>query len=596
MTPLPFTEAVIRQHTTPESFRRGQEYVRQGLVTAIARRDNSIEAEVFGSAPDPYEVRVHFDAGGISVATCTCPVEVGWCKHIVATLLTYLSEPDAVEERPSLKAAIDELDRDQMREILVALADRDPSLSRTIEVEIALLSPAGSGSNESSKPEVRPRLVPVDTKALRREVRGALHSLDRMRASDAYWQVGSVIGEVRGFLDRAWAFTHAGDGRTAMTMLEAITDEYVKEWMNLDGSDGDTGDFFSVIGDAWTEAVLSADLSEDERGTWTARLEEWQDEIVDYGIDDAFGAAIDALELGWDDPDLQAVLAGELVVEDAWYGWNEEIHAGLTVARLNVLERQGRNEEYLRLAGAAGLTWLYAAALVRMGRIDEATEYGLARFRTAGQALALAQRLREQQAVSSALTVAEHGMSLDGPKTQLAIWLRDMAGGLGRSDLALSAAETAFQEDRSLSSFLAIKELAGDQWLQRREPLLDQLRGVRGYSRVGVAEVFIHEGLIDDAIATVDGSTDYYAIEPVVKAAVATRPDWAIGAAKDQAESIMDASQAQYYHHAVRWLGHARDAYLAAGRRAEWQAYVDGLIKHHGRKHKLVPMLKGLGR
>ena len=83
--------------------------------------------------------------------------------------------------------------------------------------------PQPAGLSITLSPFRRPTLetMPVDAKALRRQVRGALHGLDRMRASEAYWYVGRVVGEVRDILEQAWAFVRAGDGRTALAMLEA---------------------------------------------------------------------------------------------------------------------------------------------------------------------------------------------------------------------------------------------------------------------------------------------------------------------------------------------------------------------------------------
>ena len=101
------SESVVRQHATAESFQRGQQYYREGAVLEVARRGDVLEAEVEGSMPTPYRVRVSVDAGGITRATCTCPYDWGgWCKHIVATLLTCVHEPARVEERPAAESAV----------------------------------------------------------------------------------------------------------------------------------------------------------------------------------------------------------------------------------------------------------------------------------------------------------------------------------------------------------------------------------------------------------------------------------------------------------------------------------------------------------
>jgi len=76
-------------------------------------------------------------------------------------------------------------------------------------------------------------------------------------------------------------------------------------------------------------------------------------------------------------------------------------------------------------------------------------------------------------------------------------------------------------------------------------------------------------------------------------AAVDDRPDWVVRAARQQAERIIEAGRSKYYHHAVNWLDRARGAYRAAGREAEWQAYLRDIRTRHGRKYKLMDLLKG---
>jgi uncharacterized Zn finger protein len=77
-------------------------------------------------------------------------------------------------------------------------------------------------------------------------------------------------------------------------------------------------------------------------------------------------------------------------------------------------------------------------------------------------------------------------------------------------------------------------------------------------------------------------------------AVIEHRPDWVIQAARQQAERIMDAGQAKYYHHAVNWLAKAKAAYLVADREAERRAYLKELRARHQRKYKLMGMMEGL--
>jgi uncharacterized Zn finger protein len=591
---VPFlSEAAIRQQATAESFRRGEDYYRRGAVVSVVQRGNTIQSEVEGSQYEPYRVRVTFDEGGITSAVCDCPYDWGgWCKHIVATLLACLHEPDSVEVRPTLDGLLAELDREQLQGLLMHLATRDPSVADEIEGQVALLQSAPPGPESPQATMPSPRRTAVDPQPVRRQVSAILHSLDRMRPSEAYWHVGSVVDEVRQLLDQVQGFIEAGDGNNALVLLEAITDEYVRGWVYLDDSDGDAGGFFGELGTAWTEAGLVADLSPAEREQWAQKLTQWQGEVGDYGIDDVFDPAQASILHGWDYPPLQRVLRGEITRLGAWEGEAPWYADELAVARLKVLERQERYQEYLHLAEAEGQLHLYVIMLARMGRVQEAVDEGLRYLDEPAQFLSLARALREREELAAALRVAEHGLTLDGPKGELAAWLSDLADSMGEPERALNAATVAFRGSPSMAAYLRVQELAGERWSEFREELLAHLRQVSFYSLAQV-DVFLHEGLLDDAIHAVEKGASYDFIERVMDAVVEHRPEWVIQAARQQAERIMDAGKAKYYHHAVGWLEKARAAYRAAGREADWQAYLGEIRTRHGRKYKLMGMLEG---
>jgi hypothetical protein len=88
-----------------------------------------------------------------------------------------------------------------------------------------------------------------------------------MRRSDAYWHVGAVVDQVRQVLEQAKGFVAARDGRSTLAILEAITETYVADWLELDDSDGEAGAFFEDLGALWTEAILTPDPTARERAT-----------------------------------------------------------------------------------------------------------------------------------------------------------------------------------------------------------------------------------------------------------------------------------------------------------------------------------------
>src|SRR6266700_6725305 len=73
-----------------------------------------------------------------------------------------------------------------------------------------------------------------------------------------------------------------------------------------------------LLGAAWTEAILRADLTREEREQWADQLAAWHEELDDYGVDEAFDAPQTAALDGWDYPPLQRVLQGRITEQGAW--------------------------------------------------------------------------------------------------------------------------------------------------------------------------------------------------------------------------------------------------------------------------------------
>ncbi len=500
------------------------------------------------------------------------------------------------EALPALESLLSGLNRDQLQSLLLQLAEQEPSLISTIEKQASLLQTSSSQPTTPS-PKIAPKPpIAVDTKAIRRQVRSSIHSLDRMRSSEAYWHVGAVVNEIGQLVEQAWALIKADDGRQALTVLEAITEEYMGEWEDLDDSDGEVSGFFSELGTAWTEAILSADLTREERAQWADQFAAWQAELDDYGVDEAFDTSQTAALDGWDYPPLKRVLQGTITEQGAWDGEPPYYADDLTEARLHILERRGRFQEYLYLAEAEGHTQEYVTTLVRLGRVEEAISYGRQYLATPEEALALAKALYEHGEYEQSLQVAEHGLSLEGRKASLAKWLRDQAWSMGEKTRALTAAEVAFRDEINLENYQRVAEIAEEQWPERRTGLLDHARQTKSSYPKGQIDVFLHEGLINDAIAALDPYASHTLVEQVVDAALQLQSQlhWAIQACRKQAEYIMDRGKAELYSSAANWLAKARKAYQMLEHQEEWQTYLDELLSQHGRKYKLVPMLKAL--
>jgi len=558
-------------------------------VVDLQQRGDTLLAQVEGSEYDPYEVTIELANGELVEADCTCPYDRGgYCKHIVAALLTYLRKPGQITQRPPVTELLASLSDEEVRVLLTQLLSEQPRLVDWVETQVALKKTLAE-TPVMSQPQQRQ--TPIDPAPFHKQAQALFRGYDY----GDYYAGSSIAHQMSQLMDKVSPFLDAGDGRNALLILEAITGPYVDNWSEFDDSDGEMAGAFDELGSLFTEAILSTDLSADERKAWIKKLTAWQKEVDDYGVDTGFGAAIAAAEQGWDYPPLLKVLReGQITEKGAWEGESPWYADDLALARLNVLERQGRTTEYLRLAEAEGQIALYLTMLVKLGRGQEAVEYAKQYMTTTDEALALAQALREHNQPGDALKIAEQGLSLHGESLPLARWLRDFAAQMFQPELALQAAKAAFGRSPSLAEYLAAEAVAGSAWPAVKGELLKQLAATH-YAPSKI-DIYLHEGMVDEAVKAVDKSSyiGYDALERVVDAATARHPDWVIRQCRKQAEEIMDGGKSQYYHHAIRWLEKTRLAYLAAGQTQEWRSYLEGLITKHARKYSLRPQLEAL--
>ncbi len=577
------SEASIRRHASSKSLERGQDYYKSGSVTSLIQRGNELSAKVEGSEFEPYLVSIDFDKGGITSAFCTCPYNFeGWCKHIIATLLTCLHQPDRIEQRPKLDELLAPLTREQLQLVLHKLSLEQPEWVDAIEQQIIQITPP-----KSTKSQKGSRHTSVDPKPIERQV-------ERIIARyEGQWNDYPAMEEIEEILKKADAFIEKGDGNNGLIIVGAVVRAYVQDWMNLDGSSGESGGFFEVLDASLAEAILSAELSKGDRQQWQRELETWQAEVDAYGIE-SFAMSLTALAQGWDYPPLQRVFQGEITQLGAWEGEAPDFADELAQIRLSILERQERYEEYQYLAQAEGQTDLYLRILAKLGRTEEAIAQAQQHMTTAAEAFTLAQTLREQGKLEQALSIAKQGLDLGGDNTyRLAIWTSELAEGIDE-EIAFQARLQAFQLFPSLADYLKVKELAGSQWKTLKTKLLKQLRQKTTLDDGAKVAIFLEERLIEDAIATVDQLSSFQSdiIHATMDAAMTDRPEWVIENARRRAESIMNDGKAQYYYHAANWLRKVRAGYLQLGQAQEWKQYHKQLMQTHSRKRKLVSILE----
>ena len=443
----------------------------------------------------------------------------------------------------------------------------------------------------SQQPATPTRRSSVDPASYRRAVqqilRGAVRDWESGRDDD------SIQYDLQALIDKAQDFTEHGDGPNALVALEAITGACADHWDEVAEYGADSDEVVADLNQAWTEAILSTDLTPKEKAALEQHLTDWQDELGG-----SFAMSLEALRQGWDYPPLRRVLRGHITESGAWDAEAPDYADDLARIRLRILDRQQRHQEYLYLAEAESQSEPYLTMLARLGRVEDAMEAAKTHLDSLETAFALARALREKEALVPALAIAQAGLNLPGQphrQYELAVWTSELAAELGDSQKALAARVAAFKAQPAAGDYQKALELAGAAASAVRAELLQVFRQHQGWdSNPAKVDIFLQEGLLDDAIAAVEDLGYYQAdlVKQVMAAVLNQRPDWVIDNAVHRAEEIMNAARANAYHHAVEWLQQAQAAYLASGRQAAWQAYRTRLLQLHARKYKLVGMLK----
>jgi uncharacterized Zn finger protein len=569
------TESALKSLSSPESFARGHELYQSDAVFDSFRQGDILTGKCEGSSAPFYQLRVKLDEGGIQEASCTCPYDWGgYCKHIVALMLTYIHNPGAFIEQKNIKELLGQLDKDALVHLITKMVDKNPDLYSWLQTAI----PVASAKSQPIQSRTQ-RKTEVSKTAYKRQIQSILHSLQGYRMSEAYWMMDGMVDQLDHVRDTAYGFLEADDAQGALVILTTLLTEVSGSFEQFDDSDGELGGFFSELALPLVEAILSADLSKTERHSLFNELEPVVEDLSAYGIDD-LDVILAALNLGWSE---------EVLDEQEDYDYDETI---LIEAKLNILERQNRVEEYLKLCLEAGEYRRYILKQIEVGEFEKAKEVAWKTITQASDTLIVARALRDGGHLPDALRLAEKGLDLDGNKHELGAWLAPIEETQGQIDKAIQAYQAAFTSLPSLELYGILKKLSGTNWGNLRSVLMQVLQASPHIDVL--VDVYLSEEEWDKAIRVADkaGEWNYSLIEKVADAVFPFRPDWVIQASRKQAEGLIAKTQAKYYATAARWLAKMKQAYLSSGRKAEWLSYLDGLKSTYSRRPALQAELR----
>jgi tetratricopeptide (TPR) repeat protein len=491
-------------------------------------------------------------------------------------VLTYINNTDAFIEQKNIQELLGQLDKDALIRLIAKMVDKNPDMYTWLQTSI----PVATAKSKPVKPRSK-RKTEVSKSEYKRQIQSILHSLHGYRMSEAYWMMGGMVSQLDHIRDTAYELLEAGDAQGALVVLTTLLTEVSGSFEQFDDSDGELGGFFSELALPLVEAILSADVNKTERRSLSKELEPVIEKLSAYGIDD-LDVILAALNRGWSD---------ELLNELEDYDSDETI---LIEAKLNILHRQNRVEEYLKLCLETGEYRRYILKQIEVGEFEKAVEVAWKTLTQASDALMVARALRVAGHLPDALRLAEKGLSLEGSKQDLGTWLGPIEETQGQLEQAIQAYQVAFTSLPSLELYSTLKKLSGADW-EHLKPVLMQILQASQHADV-LVDVYLSEEEWDLAIGVADkaGELNYSLLEKVTDAVLPFRPDWVIQASRKQAEGLIARTQSKYYAIAARWLAKMKQAYLSSGRKAEWLSYLDGLKSTYSRRPALQAELRKL--
>jgi uncharacterized Zn finger protein len=626
----PLTDDMIAAQTDSGSFSRGKTYFRGGRIFAAVRRGSTLRARCHGSSGGPYLVEAKLAPADRPKAkkpvsySCDCP-RGGFCKHVVALLLTWIADPSSFVVRPPLGEMLAGKSQKELIALIELMVAENPDLEELLDIPV-LITDAPGGQ-------------PVEEAAIRRQVAAIFGASSgwhgRSNYEDYYQTAARTAAKLERLVDLAVSSAAAGQWRNTLRIFAVLVEELATKLPSLYDAHGylyaimtQADLHLAACLDAQGDAPAEDRLSDAERARLLdALLTIWQLSIDSGGVD-----------LGEEGP--RAIARSASQEEQRRIGaW---LRKALKPASSTDWNRAWKNRATLNfislLAGDAGLSdeellseyrnadlWDDAAdLLLRIGRVDEALAIASRRLTGAATLLPFAEQVLatgDPRRIAQMITLVDdrlweqEGQNLQDDQT-LREWLARRYAEHGPPDKALAMARERFDAAPSKATYDAVRHAAllpgqpSDPWPALRPQLIATLRK-RG-DWYGLIDIYLAEGEVAEAIKALEKSekprrADAYgwgygwgiAHEEydarVAAAAEAVFPDESIRLYWKLADKRIAARQRPSYQEAARHLERVRHVLESTGRNEEWPPMIADLRQQYKTFRALREELDALG-
>lgn len=549
---VPLSETALLNVAGEVVYARGEDYVRYVRGLRIT------EFKAYASIQTKRVYTVGLDwSGPLPDGTCTCPhyAEGNFCKHLVATGLAAIDTGRvAVDETTSslAEAAVQAMDVDELRDLVVTLAQRDDGVRRMLELRTA----TASGNDAQAKAELETYVRNTLT------FRGFV---DYRRSFEVAGAASEMLDELENHVNRGAAEVARPALLRALTRLRKILEQ-------VDDSSGSIGNQCQRAADLYARACRLGEPDPVKLATWLVKFRAdspgWPDLVLADFVDAfdekalaTYRRAVEALDRKLADGDEHGRFeVGRMLLELA-------DHDGDLDRAVHLLS-QGDHPQYgaivdrLRAGGRAedAVTWIDRA--VAEGRISShggGNEYWLS------------------------------------PDAVAATYL-----GLGRIDDAVAVLRTDFVRRLSVGSYRVLLDFAAgvDRADTERAWALDHARELASDPRAAGAvlvQLLLSEGDVDAAWQAADRYGPGWAWRELAVRGADTRPVDAADLYRPQLVKDLQHPYSKIYPDIAANLATMAELYEKGGRRADFAAFIAQIRQDYGRRPALMKALAAKG-
>ena len=533
-------------------YARGEDYVRyvRGLRTTDLKAYASIQAK------NVYQVELDW-SGPLPDGSCTCRhhADGNFCKHLVATGLAAIDTGRvAVDDTASstaeatLEAAVQAMDVDELRELVVTLAQRDGGVRRMLEIRAT----TASGDDAQAKAELEAYVR--NTLAFRGFV-------DYRRSFEVAEAASEMLDELENHLNSGAAEVARPALLRALTRLRKIIEQ-------VDDSSGSIGDQCQRAADLYARACRLGEPDPVKLATWLVKFRAdspgWPNLVLADFVDSFDEQALGTYR--------RAVAALDRKLADRDQFGRFEVDAML----LELADHDGDVDRAVHL--------LSQREHPQFGAIVD-------RLRAAG---------RTEDAVAwidravAAGRISSHGGGND-------FWLSpdDVAAtyqGLGRIDDAVAALRADFVRQPSVGAYRILLDFAAgvDRVDTERTWAFDharQLASDRFAAGAVLVQLSLSEGDIDAAWQAADQYGPGWAWRELADRGAEARPVAAADLYRPQLEKDLRYPNSKLYPDIAATLATMAKLYERGGRSAGFASFIAQIRQDYGRRPSLMKAL-----